>query len=270
MKVKTKIIKFIIALITIIVLIIVIKVLFFDVVTISNNNLTKKILINKLVNCKINDIVAYENPLSGEIKIARLIANHHNTVLIDNGELYVDSKQILYKDELKYYRINAFNNDAFLILKEKYQLIDQENILGVYFLNLNQETLQKLENDSVFVIKRQLIEKGYGNEEIFPHSFKYRWNEDNFGPLKIMGKGDVLELNDNTYSLYKNTINLFEGIKITKSENKIFVNGKEQKQYEFKNNYVFVLNDQRIDIDDSRKFGMIPQKNILGKVVKIY
>lgn len=270
MTVNKKIIKFIIALITIIVLFIVIKVLFFEIITIKNNNLKQKIIINKITHCKLNDLVAYKNPFNGKIKISRLVGTKGNSVFIDNGELYVNNKHISYKDELKYYRINAFNNDAFLILKEKYHLIDQENILGVYFLNLNKKTLLKLENDSVFLIKRQIIEKGYGNEDIFPQSFKYRWNEDNFGPLKIMGKGDIIELNDNTFSLFKNTINLFEGIKITKSKNKILVNGKEKKQYEFKNNYIFLLNDLRSDINDSRRFGMIPEKNIIGKVVKIY
>ncbi len=260
---------FLIYLTTIIILIIVVKVFFLDIASLkeSQNAKRKIILIYKIKPSKKNILVLYKNPFTGKKEVSRLVAQAGDTVLLNNGVLFVNNIKQKNKKTLFLYRINTFSEKALNLLKKKYQLIENDNLLGVYYLNLRQSKADSLKKDSIFVIKKELAKKGNGNKKIFPQSFRYRWNEDNFGPLRIIKKGDIIKLNDQTYSLFKNTLKYFEGVNLEHKNNKFFIAGKQIKSYKFTKNYVFLLNDKRSDFNDSRIFGMIPVKNILGKIL---
>lgn len=48
------------------------------------------------------------------------------------------------------------------------------------------------------------------------------------------------------------------------------VNGKRVSKYEFKENYFFMMGDNRHNSMDSRYWGFLPQELIIGKALYLY
>jgi signal peptidase I len=70
----------------------------------------------------------------------------------------------------------------------------------------------------------------------------------------------------NTYNFYIKTIDQYEGFNIKRNDNQYFINGVKVEDYIFKNDYIFVLGDNRDDSLDSRFKGFIPHYLIVGRV----
>ena len=106
---------------------------------------------------------------------------------------------------------------------------------------------------------------------IFSRSKYAPWNEDNFGPLTIPKKGWTIDLNDSTLALYGRTIVLYDHNKDAKIDNgKLLIDGKEMTSYTFKQDYYFMMGDNRHDSLDSRFWGFVPEDHIVGKAFFIW
>lgn len=92
-----------------------------------------------------------------------------------------------------------------------------------------------------------------------------RWTIDNYGPILIPFKGMEINLNDFNYALYKRTINQLEHHRLTKSESRFYLNGIAIDKYMFRNNYYFMIGDNRNNSNDSRYWGFVPEQDIVGK-----
>ncbi len=121
--------------------------------------------------------------------------------------------------------------------------------------------------DSVVKLIEPAGQKGYN---IFPHDPAYAWNNDNFGPIYIPGKGDEVPLNLTTLPLYKKIIKDYEGNSISVSGNQISINGEVTKSYTFKQNYYWMMGDNRDHSEDSRTWGYVPANHVVGKPIFIW
>ena len=140
---------------------------------------------------------------------------------------------------------------------------------GIYILNMTAEETEKVKKQpNVKSVSRYIDStRGY----TFPYDdINYPWSTDNFGPLKIPKKGDVLELNATTIPLYRRLISVYEDNKLEEQNGKFIINGKETTTYTTKLNYYWMMGDNRHRSQDSRFWGFVPETHIVGKASLIW
>jgi signal peptidase I len=107
------------------------------------------------------------------------------------------------------------------------------------------------------------------NKDLFPYNKK--WSLENYGPIVVPKKGMEVELDSKNIKLWQNAINTDYEKKVVSVEGSVInINNQPVRKYIFSKDYYFVLGDNRKNSIDSRYFGYIPEKWIIGKAFMIY
>lgn len=201
---------------------------------------------------------------------SRLIAKPGDIVSILDSKVYVNNKLIEEDYELYFkYRVNADENTNFYKLLKgfKVHIIDSMNNNKACDIIATKYISEKIAECVEVLNVRQIMEPhNVLKVNTFPYQL-YAWNHDNFGPLIIPGKGVTVSLNRKSINLYKKIIDFYEAHDLSIFGENIEIDDKIAKEYVIQENYYFVLNDNRYNIADSRRWGFIPENLIIGKVI---
>ena len=138
-------------------------------------------------------------------------------------------------------------------------------------LTITEDLAAKLSNSAgIDSIIKILEPKGKPGYNIFPQDNSYAWNNDNFGPIYLPEKGKAVALNLEVLPLYKKIIKDYEGNSLSVNGNQISINGQVTDTYTFKQDYYWMMGDNRDHSEDSRTWGYVPENHIVGTPIFIW
>jgi signal peptidase I len=222
----------------------------------------------------------YYKPIDKKTNLVkRCVGTPGDSLEVRNGYIYINGEQNVLPDrahlQFSYYvqpKTNQFNPK---FLANRYDITDRFGIINsqntYYFSAISDNALAKFKNHpnvaSITPIKE---EKGIRDPNIFPHDPSYNWNNDFFGPLYIPEAGKTIELNLNVLPLYKRLITEYEGNTLKTQGNQILINGEVANTYTFKQDYYWMMGDNRHNSLDARAWGFVPFNHVVGKPVLVW
>lgn len=145
--------------------------------------------------------------------------------------------------------------------------IDQTKRDTVIMSALTEAGAQRLKNTpGITAVIRQISRED--DNGVFPHINK--WNRDNYGPVYIPEEGKTVALTTETLPFYKAIITDYENNDLKVNGSEIRINGEIATTYTFKQNYYFMMGDNRHNSEDSRYWGFVPENHIVGKPIFIW
>ena len=226
-----------------------------------------------------NDVVVfnYPNELDKPIDlktyyVKRCVGLPGDTLSIDNGSLIINSENLSVPEGLqKRYFLQTDKTINERVFK-RYDIWEFTKVTGGYYINTIEENAIAIGNESfVRDITLYKMDKSLTSERIFPDRENFPWNTDFYGPILVPYEGLEIDINKETNSKFGSTIinnENKENVKV--EEENLLIDNEIVSKYIFKQDYYFMMGDNRHNSEDSRFWGFVPYDHILGEASFIW
>lgn len=218
--------------------------------------------------------------------VKRAVGLPGDSLAIKDGKVYVNNQALDLPERAKpQYSYIVQGKGKGFDLRYLYKRYDITGAIGwadrekrqYYFSALSDETVENFKSHpNVESVTKVINQKGNRESKIFPGSKNVSWNSDNFGAIYIPKKGETVKITAESLPFYKRIIEVYEGREmgitntIEKNGNEISLNRTPITEYTFKQDYYFMMGDNRHNSEDSRYWGFVPENHIVGKPVFIW
>jgi len=212
--------------------------------------------------------------------VKRCVGTPGDSLSFVDGDAYINGKKLILSDRAKVqysYKVTTVNGsmlDPNYLTKDLKIYPDDigfdQRDNSYVFRSLTDENAAILKKNSLVESITKLILKAekYPDLRVFPYTKK--WNQDNLGPIYIPQAGKTVKLDKESLPFYRTIIKEYEKNDLTVVGNKIIINGQVADSYTFKQDYYYMVGDNRHNSLDSRFWGYVPADHIVGKPVFIW
>ena len=227
-----------------------------------------------------NDVVVFNYPAEShptDLKtnyIKRCVGVAGDKIEISDTQVRINDQPVDNPPQMEFsYFVKTRNNNAIndRVFK-KAGIWDYGRTSNGYRINATAESAEKLANFP-FIETVQINKSAYNKSEpgIYPSSALFDWNKDFYGPIIIPSEGMTIPLTEENIAKYKYVIEHYEDNEsVTQKDGRLLVDGEAITSYTFKQDYYFMMGDNRHNSLDSRYWGFVPEDHIVGKALFIW
>jgi signal peptidase I len=206
--------------------------------------------------------------------VKRCVAIPGDSLEIRDGYIYINGKRTVLPDRARTQYLFTVDTQGTSFSQNtiaRYNVREGTIRNGKYLFNLTDEEASRLsKNPLVKNITKNIDPKGIYDERLFPHNPQFAWSQDNYGPIYMPKKGETVVLNAASISFYEQIIRRYEHNNFTINGDTYYINGKKASTYTFKQDYYWMMGDNRQSSLDARYWGYVPFDHVVGKPVFIW
>ena len=214
--------------------------------------------------------------------VKRCVGMPGDSLEVRNGYVYINGKQNELPDRARLqfsYLIQTSKEISRRTFINRYDITDGiQRIKGGYYIAAaTDEAIARLKNHpDVVDVTPYKGKKGVREEGSFPNTTTHKNNRDFLGPIYIPEAGKTVAITPETIPYYERVIEVYEGYEmgeerdLTVSGTQVLLNGAPLTEYTFKQDYYWLMGDNRNNSQDARAWGYVPYNHVVGKPVFVW